>query len=145
MSHNANILVSETRNPQNAQQQQHNTTILPNGANGGISIPADPSAFRFGTPHPLGSHAALAAPASVSAIAPAAPSMSNPMLQHLLNRALSEVRTADKATRQLIDIECTAKKLALQMVEYEELISSQDQSGNPGGPGQQGLGEDAGA
>lgn len=146
MSDNANITVSETRNPQNAQQQQqHNAAILPNGANGVINIPADPNAFRFGTPHPLGSHAALAAPAPVSAIAPAAPAMSNPMLQHLLNRALTEVRGADKATRQLIAIECTAKKLALQVVEYEELISSQDQSGSAGGPGQQGLGEDAGA
>lgn len=71
--------------------------------------------------------------------------MANPMLGHLITRAMAEVRTADKATRQLIDLECTAKKLALQMVEYEELISSQDQSGNAGGPGQQGLGEDAGA
>ncbi|KAL0473259.1 hypothetical protein QR685DRAFT_434735 [Neurospora intermedia] len=135
----------ETRNPQNSQQQQHNAAILPNGANGGINISADPNAFRFGTPHPLGTHAALAAPAPVSAIAPAAPSMSNPMLQHMLNRALSEVRSADKATRQLILMECAAKKLALKMVDYEELISSQEQSGNAGGPGQQGLGEDAGA
>lgn len=145
MSYNANNTVSETRNPQNSQQQQHNAAILPNGANGGINISADPNAFRFGTPHPLGTHAALAAPAPVSAIAPAAPSMSNPMLQHMLNRALSEVRSADKATRQLILMECAAKKLALKMVDYEELISSQEQSGNPGGPGQQGLGEDAGA
>lgn len=63
----------------------------------------------------------------------------------MLNRAMSEVRSADKATRQLILIECTAKQLALQMIDYEDMISSQEQSGNAGGPGQQGLGEDAGA
>ncbi|KAK0703117.1 hypothetical protein B0T26DRAFT_876245 [Lasiosphaeria miniovina] len=59
-----------------------------------------------------------------------------------------DLRGADKATRQLILIDITAKQLALQIVEYEEMAAVQDpqqQQQQPGGPGisrQGGMGDD---
>lgn len=62
----------------------------------------------------------------------------------MVNKAVSDVRQADKATRQLILIDITAKQLALQIAEYEEMTSNQDNSGGQG-PGQQMMGDDGGA
>lgn len=57
---------------------------------------------------------------------------------------MGEVRAADKATRQLILIDITAKQLALQIAEYEEMVGSQEP---PSGPlqCQQGMGDEAGS
>ena len=69
---------------------------------------------------------------------PAALLTNNPMLQQMVNRAMVDVRSADKATRQLIQIDITAKQLALQIAEYEEMIGNQEP------PGQQVM-DDSGA
>lgn len=66
---------------------------------------------------------------------------SNPVLQHMVNKAMADVRQADKATRQLILIDITAKQLALQIVEYEEMTSNQEAAGGQGA-GQQVMGDD---
>jgi 3-dehydrosphinganine reductase len=68
----------------------------------------------------------------------------NPLLQQMVNRAMGEVRNADKATRQLMLIDVTAKQLALQIADYEEMFPSQDAAGGHV-PGQQVMGDDAGA
>jgi 3-dehydrosphinganine reductase len=67
--------------------------------------------------------------------------INNPVLQQMVNRAMVEVRQADKPTRQLIQIEIAAKQLALQIVECEEMVNGQEP---PGGP-QQVMGDDSGA
>jgi 3-dehydrosphinganine reductase len=68
----------------------------------------------------------------------------NPVLQQMVNRAMGEVRSADKATRQLILIDVTAKQLALQIAEYEEMVGNQEQGGGQA-PGQQIMGDEGGA
>ncbi|KAK0710995.1 hypothetical protein B0H67DRAFT_646408 [Lasiosphaeris hirsuta] len=111
--------------------QQH-PSIMPASSS---SLPADTS-YRFATPHslmgpapgpPLGGmpHAGLLT--------------SNPLLQGMVNRAMGEVRAADKAQRQLILIDITAKQLALQIAEYEEMTSHQEV------PGQSVMGDDSAA
>jgi 3-dehydrosphinganine reductase len=65
----------------------------------------------------------------------------NPVLQQMVTRAMGEVRAADKATRQLIQIDITAKQLALQIAEYEEMVGGGGhQEAGPGG--QQVMGGD---
>lgn len=103
-------------------------------------VPADAAYRGFATPHGLipgapnpamgGIHTGLLT--------------SNPVLQHMVNKAMADVRQADKATRQLILIDITAKQLALQIAEYEEMTSNPDNSGGQG-PGQQMMGDDGGA
>lgn len=100
----------------------------------------DPT-YRFAAPHPLlQSHGA----AMGGVNHPAALLTSNPVLQQMVNRAMGEVRAADKATRQLIQIDITAKQLALQLAEYEELVNGQEPPGGPV-PGQQVMGDESGA
>jgi 3-dehydrosphinganine reductase len=70
---------------------------------------------------------------------PAALLTNNPMLQQMVNRAIGEVRSADRATRQLIQIDITAKQLALQLAEYEEMVGNQEPSVG------QVMGDDSGA
>jgi 3-dehydrosphinganine reductase len=53
----------------------------------------------------------------------------DPMLQSILTRAISEVRGSNKATRQLLQIEITAKQLALQVAEYEDMVANANQDG----------------
>jgi 3-dehydrosphinganine reductase len=63
----------------------------------------------------------------------------NTMLQQMITRAMNDVRTSDKATRQLMQIDIAAKQLALHLAEYEDLVGSQD------GQGQQVMGDESGA
>ncbi|KAK3302499.1 uncharacterized protein B0T15DRAFT_514530 [Chaetomium strumarium] len=125
----------ETRNPQVVTQHP---AILPAS---GAGLASDP-AYRFAaTTHPLlQSHGAAMGGVSH----PGALLTSNPMLQQMVNRAMGEVRNADKATRQLMLIDITAKQLALQIADYEEMVASQDTAGGHV-PGQQVMGDDAGA
>lgn len=107
---------------------------------GSAGLAAD-SPYRFGPPHPLlQPHAAAMGGVSH----PGALLTNNPVLQQMVNRAMGEVRAADKATRQLIQIDITAKQLALQIAEYEEMIGSQEP---PGGAvaGQSVMGDESGA
>ncbi|KAK4106106.1 NAD(P)-binding protein [Parathielavia hyrcaniae] len=120
----------ETRNIQVIPQH---SAILPATAPGLAG--SDPT-YRFSTPHPLlQSHA----PAMGSVSHAGTLWTSNPVLQQMVQRAMAEVRAADKATRQLIQIDVTAKQLALQIAEYEDMVSSQ---GSPGG--QQVMGDESG-
>jgi 3-dehydrosphinganine reductase len=59
----------------------------------------------------------------------------------MVTRAMGEVRAADKATRQLIQIDITAKQLALQIAEYEEMVGGGQE---PPGGGQQMMGDEPG-
>lgn len=44
----------------------------------------------------------------------------DPVVRYTVERAMAEVRSADRRTRQIMMIEIAAKQLALQIVEYEE-------------------------
>ncbi|KXX73154.1 hypothetical protein MMYC01_210211 [Madurella mycetomatis] len=124
----------ETRNPQAVQQHP---AIMPAGPAG---LAADP-AYRFQAPHPLlQSHGA-----AMGNVGHGGPLLAtSPVFQQMLSRAMGEVRAADKATRQLILIDITAKQLALQIAEYEEMVGNQEP---PGGPlqCQQGMGDEGGS
>ncbi|KAK0630761.1 hypothetical protein B0T17DRAFT_230598 [Bombardia bombarda] len=124
----------ETRNPQ-VVQQHHN--LMPAGTAG---LPVDAS-YRFTTPHALIPSAHTAAMGSVSN---PLLSTTNSMIQDVINKAMGDVRMADKATRQLIMIETTAKQLALQIAEYEDMVNNQEAPGGPGSS-QQVMGDDSGA
>ncbi|KAH6624283.1 hypothetical protein B0J18DRAFT_173692 [Chaetomium sp. MPI-SDFR-AT-0129] len=120
----------ETRNPQAVAQHP---AILP-AAPAGFSN--DPG-YRLGAAsHPLLPHGAAALGGVTH---PGGLLINNPVLQQMVNRAMGEVRQADKATRQLIRIEIAAKQLALQIVETEEMVNHQDQAG------QQVLSDESGA
>ena len=108
--------------------------------NASAGLAADP-AFRFPTPHSLMPSAPGAA--ALGGVAYPATFTQNPMLQGMISRAITEARSADKQTRQLMQIDIAAKQLALQIAEYEELMGGQDQSGGLG-PGQQVM-DDSGA
>ncbi|KAM7207359.1 Protein of unknown function (DUF3716) domain containing protein [Naviculisporaceae sp. PSN 640] len=120
----------ETRNP------QANSNIMQAAAGG---VPADAAYRGFAGPHGL----MPGAPNPVMGGIHAGLMTANPVLQHMVNKAMADVRQADKATRQLILIDITAKQLALQIAEYEEMTSNQDNTGQ--GPGQQIMGDDGGA
>lgn len=105
------------------------------------SMAADP-AYRFAAPHPLiQSHGA----AMGGVNHPGALLTNNPALQQMVSRAMGEVRAADKATRQLIQIDITAKQLALQIAEYEEMVNNQEQQPSGPVPCQQTMGDETGA
>ncbi|KAK3313890.1 hypothetical protein B0H66DRAFT_366299 [Apodospora peruviana] len=123
----------ETRNPQAVPQH---ASIMPAAANTGI--PTDAGYRNFATPHGL-----LPNPPMPN-LAHAGLLTGIPVLHNVVNKAITEVRQADKVTRQLMLIEATAKQLALQIAEYEEMTQQQDPSGGPG-PGQQVMGDDGGA
>lgn len=130
----ANRRITETRNPQAVSQHP---SIMPSTSAG---LPPDAGYRTFAPPHGL---------------LPSAPNpqmggmphtgllTNNPVLQHMVNKAMVEVRQADKANRQLILIDITAKQLALQIVEYEEMANQESSGGQ--GPGQQIMGDDGGA
>ncbi|KAH6850115.1 hypothetical protein B0I37DRAFT_105713 [Chaetomium sp. MPI-CAGE-AT-0009] len=125
----------ETRNPQAVPQHP---TILP-AATAGLA--SDPT-YRFAAAsHPL---LQPHAPAMGGVTHPGGLLINNPVLQQMVNRAMIEVRQADKPTRQLIQIEVAAKQLALQIVECEEMVNGQEPPGGPV-PGQQVMGDDSGA
>ncbi|KAH6636140.1 hypothetical protein F5144DRAFT_486537 [Chaetomium tenue] len=122
----------ETRNPQPVPQHP---TILPAAT---TAMTNDPT-YRFAAAsHPL---LQPHGPALGGVSHPGGLLINNPVLQEMVNRAMVEVRQANKATRQLIQIEITAKQLALQIVECEEMVNNQEQSGS----GQQAMGDDSGA
>ncbi len=66
------------------------------------------------------------------------------MLQQMISRSMNDVRSADKATRQLMHIEIAAKQLALQIAEYEDMVGSQEPPGAQG-QGHQVMGDESGA
>ncbi|KAL2016234.1 hypothetical protein VTK56DRAFT_4039 [Thermocarpiscus australiensis] len=123
----------ETRNPQAVPQHQ---TMMPAGP----AALASDTAYRFAATHPLLQPQGSA----MGGVNHGALFTNNPVLQQMVNRAMGEVRAADKATRQLIQIDITAKQLALQIAEYEEAMSGQEASAGPV-PGQQVMGDESGA
>jgi hypothetical protein len=44
----------------------------------------------------------------------------DPVVRYTVERAMAEVRAADKRTRQMMLVEIAARQLAIQIVEYEE-------------------------
>lgn len=46
----------------------------------------------------------------------------DPVVRYTVERAMAEVRTSDRRTRQIMMIEIAAKQLALQIVEYEDSV-----------------------
>jgi 3-dehydrosphinganine reductase len=105
-------------------------------------LAADPS-YRFQAAHPLLQPHGAAAMGTVGHGGTML--TNNPLFQQMLTRAMGEVRAADKVTRQLIMIDITAKQLALQIAEYEEMVGgNQEQPPSGPVPGQQGMGDEAG-
>ncbi|KAL2137359.1 hypothetical protein VTI74DRAFT_3299 [Chaetomium olivicolor] len=124
----------ETRNPQVVTQHP---AIMPAT---GAALTADPG-YRFAASHALlQSHGAAMGGVSH----PSALVSNNAVLQQMVSRAMNEVRNADKTMRQLIQIDITAKQLALQIAEYEEMVANQETPGGPV-PGQQVMGDESGA
>jgi hypothetical protein len=58
-------------------------------------------------------------------------------VRYTIERAMAEVRSADRRTRQIMMIEIAAKQLALQIVEYEENGAHGQQQQQGGGAGGQ--------
>ncbi|KAK8066063.1 hypothetical protein PG997_012810 [Apiospora hydei] len=84
----------ETRNP-----PAHANVIAPDGA---FQLPPIPSAALTGFNY-----------ASV-------PSSSDPVVRYTVERAMADLRAADKRTRQMLMIEVAAKQLAWNILQYEE-------------------------
>ncbi|KAB5569989.1 hypothetical protein GE09DRAFT_958018 [Coniochaeta sp. 2T2.1] len=109
----------ETRNPQ-AQHQPVPLMSTPSAP------PSDPNAsYMVHAPPPsqpqLAQPALPATPAHNATLAALGHQGSNdPVVRYTVERAMAEVRTADRRTRQIMMIEIAAKQLALQIVEYEE-------------------------
>ena len=124
----------------------HASSIL----SGGNGPPQDHSGFAIqhslslppGPPH-----------STLAALNLGGPMSNDPVLRYTIERAMADVRAADRKTRQIMMVEIAAKQLALQIIEYEESVAaeqqsqSQSQSQQPGGPPQnpQGLGGEGGA
>lgn len=69
----------------------------------------------------------------------------DPVVKYTVDRAMAEVRNADRKTRKIMSIEIAAKQLALQILEYEEMAMLPNQQQQPQQPQhvpqqQQGLG-----
>ncbi|KAK0623008.1 hypothetical protein B0T14DRAFT_426493 [Immersiella caudata] len=122
----------ETRNAQHTPQHP---AIISGTSTG---LPAD-QAYRFATPHSL--VPPVPGPSLTNLAHHSAMFTNNTMLQQIITRAISEVRGSDKATRQLLQIDATAKQLALQVAEYEEMLANANQDGQ----GQHVMGDESGA
>ena len=55
------------------------------------------------------------------------PASADPLVRYQIERAMADVRAADRKTRQLLLIEATAKQLAHQIVTYEEILQDEQQ------------------
>lgn len=128
----------ETRNP---QAVHHPSSLLAGGSGGS---PQDHSAsFAMSQQLPLPSapaHNSLAASLNLGG-----PMSNDPVVRYTIDRAIADLRAADRKTRQIMMIEIAAKQLALQILEYEESVAAeqQQQQQQPGPPqGQQDLGGD---
>ena len=89
-----NCCVLETRNP-----PAHANVIAPDG---GFQLPPIPSAALGGFNY-------------VSV-----PSASDPVVRYTVERAMADLRAADKRTRQMLMIEVAAKQLAWNILQFEE-------------------------
>ena len=52
--------------------------------------------------------------------------MTDAAVRYMVERCMSDVRAADKKARQLIKVEIAAKQLALEILQYEEIVASED-------------------
>ncbi|KAH8668346.1 hypothetical protein BX600DRAFT_254445 [Xylariales sp. PMI_506] len=89
----------ETRNP-----QTHTGSVLTDGS---FSIPTIP-------PAALGGFNYVSAPASA-----------DPVVKYTIERAMADIRAADKKTRHMLMIEAAAKQLAFQIVAYEDAVQEE--------------------
>ncbi|OIW33205.1 hypothetical protein CONLIGDRAFT_677007 [Coniochaeta ligniaria NRRL 30616] len=104
----------ETRNPQAHHPSLISTPSAP---------PSDPNAsYVLHAPPPAQPQLSQALPqvnhnATLAALSNGS---NDPVVRYTIERAMAEVRSADRRTRQIMMIEIAAKQLALQIVEYEE-------------------------
>jgi hypothetical protein len=68
-----------------------------------------------------------------------APASADPVVRYTIERAMADIRAADKKTRHMLMIEAAAKQLAFQIVSYEDILheeqDQQDQGqGHPAPP-----------
>lgn len=95
----------ETRNP-----QAHGAQVL-SGDGIGFQMPAVPQAAM--------------APYNFASV----PASENPVVRFTVERAMAEMRAADKKTRQMLMVEAAARQLAFNIAQYEDsLQEEQDQS-----------------
>jgi len=127
------LLPQETRNP-----QAHHPGMISNPS----APPSDPSAsyvLHAAAPPPAQPqlsqplHQATPGGGNNATLAALAAGSNDPLVRFTVERAMAEVRSADRRTRQIMMIDIAAKQLALQIVEYEE-------SGGGGGGGGGGVG-----
>lgn len=50
------------------------------------------------------------------------PASADPVVKYTIERAMADIRAADKRTRHMLMIEAAAKQLAFQVVAYEETL-----------------------
>ena len=83
---------------------------------------------------------------TLAALGLGGPMTNDPVLRYTIDRAMNDVRAADRKSRQIMMIEIAAKQLALQILEYEESVAAEQKQQQQSGPpqGQQGMGGDGG-
>ncbi|KAH8909477.1 hypothetical protein BR93DRAFT_965572 [Coniochaeta sp. PMI_546] len=105
----------ETRNPQAHHPSLITTPSAPaSDPNAGYVLHAPPPV------QPQLSHTLPTAAGHNATLAALSTGSNDPVVRYTVERAMAEVRSADRRTRQIMMIEIAAKQLALQIVEYEE-------------------------
>ncbi|KAK1827893.1 hypothetical protein QBC39DRAFT_266114 [Podospora conica] len=127
----------ETRNP--PPTQTHQPMLQANNA----GLVPEPG-FRFSTPHGMPVMPPAPGPSGMAGVAYPASFTQNPALQNTIASAINQTRSLDKMSRQLLHIDITAKQLALQIVEYEEMMAHAGHDSPSLMSGQQGMGDDPG-
>ena len=100
--------------------------------------------FRFSTPHGMPVMPPAPGPSGLGGVAYPTSFTQNPALQNTITSAINQTRSLDKMSRQLLHIDITAKQLALQIVEYEEMLAHGGHDSPSLMSAQQGMGDDPG-
>jgi hypothetical protein len=90
---------AETRNP-----AAHAGAVIGDGA---FNIPSIPPAALHGFNYVSG------------------PASADPVVKYTIERAMADIRAADKRTRHMLLIEAAAKQLAFQITSYEEAVQEE--------------------
>ncbi|KAI1384721.1 uncharacterized protein F4822DRAFT_416075 [Hypoxylon trugodes] len=107
----------ETRNP-----QAHGSQML--------------SSEGLGFPLPAAPPTAMA-PFNFASI----PASADPVVRYTVEQAMAQVRSADRKARHMLMIEATARQLAFQIAQYEDIVQEEQNQANSQGAPQPVMGE----
>lgn len=62
------------------------------------------------------------------------PASENPVVRFTVERAMAEMRAADKKTRYMLMVEAAARQLAFNITQYEDAIQEEHDHHQPQGP-----------